>query len=402
MDPKRRLARKILLGSLLALGLVTGIVQSLVLRLDASIERHRAEIAALLDDVPVRHSNRPALAAPEEPGNVWDLLRPAFDALWALQEPTPMAEISTNLEANFNAHGSVQPTRPLLERGSDALEACRQSRRRSALDWTGPIDPDLCHKAARAGRALCSRGFLAWQEGRDAEAMDWLLTALSVAYDAARLAQKDTGRVLVVIERWVCEDARCVMEEQGLTAAELDDVGRRLDQLRAQRPPLSPLFRTSGAQRRKDFLEDCALRASLEAEHEDLGLPVKVGWRDLWVAKLYRARVLTGIRAGMEEAGAVPWTGGVNPFDECQRLHSRYREDVLAWLSAEADLGVLGPQRLEAFRAALSCARFQAATGRLPATVDEVGVRPSFKLDGDTLLPPGLPGDENWKLGRRP
>jgi hypothetical protein len=364
------LIRKILLGTLAALALVGGTGGSLYHRAGTSIETHRAEIATLLDDLPLRHAARPALLQPEEPGNVWELLRPAFESLRGqLEMQTNPAYISSAMEANFDLRGIPGDTPRLLEEARAALDACRRSMRRSRVEWNGPLDPDLPYKAARAGRALSSMGLKCWQEGRDAEAMDWLLTALSVAYDAARLGQHRTWEVLQVIEFWVFSDARSLLGEQGLSTAELSEFERRFDQLRAQRPPLALAFQVKGAQARREFLEE------MEHPYDHTEVP---GWKDLNSWRIHTARVLTGLRSAFEDAGRMTWSAGTHVADQWDRLGRARREEIVERLSIDPGGEVRSLIRLESFRIALACARFQSAQGRMPQTVEEAGYVPDL------------------------
>jgi hypothetical protein len=396
--------RKILLAILCVLALVGGVGGSLYRRVGSSIATHRAEIAALLDDLPLRHATRPALLLPEEPGNVWEVLGPAFESLRDLQEMrTTPDSIWNGMESNFNLRGIPADTPRLLEDGRAALDACRLSMRRSALDWKGPLDPALPYMAARAGRALSSKGLLCWQEGRDAEAMEWLLTALSVAYDAARLGQHRTWEVLHVIEDWVLEDARFLLSEQNLTAAELTDFERRLDQLRAQRPPLTLAFQIEGAEARKDFLEQLQEPGF---PHDDTAGP---GWKDLYSWRIYTARMLTGLRSGFDDAGRMSWSSATDVAAQWSRLCQVQREEVQERLLINPGGEVNLLVRLEAFRVALACARFQSAQGRMPLTIEETGYAPDLdlrrvKLEGNSLSVPiyGTYTDQTtWKIGRR-
>jgi len=396
------MTRKILLGALIALALVGGVGGSLYHRAGTSIETQRAEIAALLDDLTLRHSVRTALLLPEEPGNVWELLGPAFESLRGLLE-LQTTSISSAMEANFNLRGVPGDTPRLLEEARTALDACRRSMRRSTLDWNGPLDPDIPYKLARAGRALSSMGLKCWQEGRDAEAMDWLLTALSVAYDVARLGQYQTWAVLYVIEAWVLEDAGFVLEEQNLTTAELTEIERRFDQLRAQRPSLALAFQVQGAEARRYFLKEVEQPGS---PYDHTNGP---GWRDLHSRRLYTARMLTGIRSVCEDAGRMTWTSATDAVGEWSRVTQAQQEEVEVRLSIHPGNEVLLLIRLESFRAALACARFQAAQGRMPGTIEETGFAPvlgacsvaivdhtfSVRISGAT--------EEGtiWKIGRR-
>jgi hypothetical protein len=246
-------------------------------------------------------------------------------------------------------------------------------------------------------------GLKCWQEGRDAEAMDWLLTALSVAYDTARLGQYQTWPVFRVIEDWVLEDAWFVLEEQNLTAAELAELERRFDQLRAQRPPLALAFQVQGAEARRSFLEEVEQPGS---PYDHTAGP---GWKDFFSRRIYIARMLTGLRSQSDDARLMTWTPGTEGADPWNRLRMAQGEEVAERQSINPPGEVHSQIPLEVFRAALACARFQAAQGRMPRTIEETGFAPDLGARGlaigdHTLSVKTSDGSEEvmiWKIGRR-
>jgi hypothetical protein len=423
--PKRRLSTALILGAALfviaaaAFGLGAFALQ----RADAAIRFHAAEVQAADREGPTRTGSRGPIEGPEEAGSAWDLLTPALDGVWALADPSEDG-ISTRSEPNFTAHGAAGNTPELLERAAPHLEACRRSLRRRVLDGPGPSNLWLtAQKAARVCRALCSKGFIAWQDGRDAEAADWLITALSVAQDVARSGEGHDYGLLHVTEAWVSEEAKYLFSEQGLTESQLREFERRLDVLRANRPLPTMEPWDWGVQARREVLEESAwVDVPNPAGNQDgVKLADAVGWRDFWSPRLQKARVLAGLRDAAVQSQTLPWNSSGDLLPAWASLGAKYRpEDVRQiWEKYQSFSVILvADLRWDFLRAAAAVARFEAARGRRPENLAETGVvvtmsRP-FSIEDDrivldlttgvtdSLLYFGLaPVEVNWHLRRR-
>jgi hypothetical protein len=358
-------------------------------RADAAILFHRAEVKAADREVPTRTGTRGPIEGPEEGGSAWDLLTPALDGVWALADPSEEG-ISLRSEPNFTAHGAPGDTLRLLELSAPHLEACRRSLRRSVTDGPGPTDAHLVvDKAVRVCRALCSKGFLAWQDGRDSEAVDWLITALSVAHDVARLGDLYSRGLLHVTEAWVSEETKYLFSEHGLTETQLRELERRLDVLRSGRPLPTAEVWDWGVQIRRSVLEG---RAWVDAP-DNVQLADAVGWRDFWSPRLQKARVLAGLRDAALQAQTLPWnsSGGLAPA--WASLCARYRPDDVKqlWDQPSSFCVELVPAlRWDFLRAVAAAARFESANGRMPKDLVETGAildlsRP-VTIEGNRIL----------------
>jgi hypothetical protein len=395
--PERRL-HWTLIGSValvLSLGAGLGGRSFILHRSGAAIESHQAELAQIEQRPLNPRPTRPAIEGPPEAGSVWDLLRPAMRATWGMDpEGSSSSPISPASEANFNLHGIPAGTLLLLEASRPHLEACRRSLRRGVLDWEGPALEDLPYQATRICRALCSMAFRSWQEGRDAEAVDWLITALSVAQDVARIGQKESRTLLRVVEDWAVEESRFLLSEQGLSAGELEDFERRLDLLRSLRPTPAAEVREWGARIRREVLEDTAVVEIPVLQHETgtARLSETVGWRDLYSTQLQLARVLTELRDAAEESVFLPWNSSGALEAGWTALSLRYRPGDVRQLWSQAP--GFGPElqaalRWDLLRIAVAAARFLAAHGRMPQDLAElrIPVHPSrpVAIEGVTL-----------------
>lgn len=378
---------------------------SLFRGVDGRIEAHRTEIAAWFEDLPIRRSTRPALLEPAEPGNVWDLLRPAMDEvgdLYPLEDASTYGEES---DPDLDWRGIPAETPRLIERATPALEQCRRAMHRSVLDWTGPVDPSLPVKAGRIGRALCTKAIQAWEQGRDAEAAEWLVVAMGVAQDAARLGQRHSWATLRVVERWACREARLILGLQDLTAEELGLVSHRLQALRSARPPFVLPLREAGALVRQNILEDDIFLPDGEGGSIPY-LPLKAGWRDLYSHRVLRLRLLNGVRQGVEELADLEPARRPSLSDRAARIRSRYSPRDVAQLLPDifTDEDIV-LHRLEQFRLAVEFARAARESGTFPRQLSVDGVPVDLGSGSES----GVLGAEEqardlelvWIVGRR-
>ena len=365
------------------------------------IEAHRVEIASLLEELAARSSTRPAILEPAEPGNAWDLLRPALDEvgeLYPLDKPEYFRDTS---DADLDWRGIPADTPQLIERATPALEQCRRAMHRSSLGWTGPIDPWLPSKVGRIGRALCTKAIQAWEQGRDAEAAEWLVVAMGVAQDGARLGQRHSWNTLRIVERWACQEARLMMGGHDLTLEELGLLSRRLHVLRSIRPPFSLPLREAGALVRQNVLDGDVQLPNCEEDSYR-----QVGWKDLYSVRLRRLRILNGLRRGVEEFAALDPTRRPSLESRADAIRSRYpAEDVAPLLP---DFFVEEDQvlcRLERFRLAVEFARAKAESGRYPQQLRVDGVPVDLGDQSETGILFGEDGHRDlelvWIVGRR-
>ncbi|HEV3028035.1 MAG TPA: hypothetical protein VG457_10715, partial [Planctomycetota bacterium] len=197
-----------------------GIRQLAVQRAEASIEQHRAEVTRLMACTPY-HPAPPLVSHPWGADNYWDLVHPAIDALWVVQGSlTDSGELNDDRP---DERKISEQTLAELQAAEDHVEACRRAVTRPVRDWKGPPDELLLSKGSLAGRALCLKGILAWRHGRDADAVDWILAALTVAQETTRFDEYPSEEMLRGVEEWAVETGRLLLSKQGLSAAQLDD-----------------------------------------------------------------------------------------------------------------------------------------------------------------------------------
>jgi len=373
--------------------------------LNALLEEHRRECVAIKKTFPVDVSPRPAILGPEEPGNVWELLVPAYAGMQTLDE-------SCNY-AHFDPTDTTMDVPRWIARAGPSLELCRRAARRRDRTWRGPLDPNT-RFAGLTVRALSTKGLLLWRDGQDAEAAEWMLVALTIATDDAALHGYWGDQK--VEEGWVVQDLRDLLSRQSLTVAQLEDLGRRLDLLRSLRVPFPLELRLMGAMARRSILESECYEA---AECDLSGSPARrwsdmVGWQDFWSVRYAKVRILNDIRRCGRELEGISWRDPRAAMTEAERILGSYQGRLVqrkllykgsccAEEESLIDLAVLS--------ASVECARFQALHGRLPRTWEEAGLPASATLGihlGESgLLPPGSSSGNcsrpnvEWLIGRR-
>jgi hypothetical protein len=339
-------------------------------RLDGLLEDHRRECALILGEFPVDLTPRPAILGPAEPGNVWDCYRPAFAALKA-QDPDAHWELSAEMATLFQIWEVPATPPPWLQAAEPSLDLCRSGARRRDLAWQGPKDPGLEAAAFRAVKALCSRSFLAWRAGRDADAAEDLVAALTLTGDVGRLG--GSGEFLRLAEPHILDHFSKLLSLQGLSASQLEALEHQVDLVRAARLGFRHRLREAGARGRLEVLDH-----DPEVQDEISGfrfpLSQKIDGRDLYSLRLAKVRILRAIRSCGRDLESVAWTPGAAPSAEMQRILSGYEgrhvTDLMPyyWVAAKQEENVLN---LEILSLALRCARYQAVHGRLPASGTE-------------------------------
>ncbi len=393
----------VVLGVLVFLGLA---VLGMHFRLDAGLDEHRRECLAIQQKNPVNLSPRPAILEPEEPGNVWELLNSAFDGM--VEATGDSCDYSY-----FDRDGTGEVPRWVAAAGP-SLDLCRRAARRRDRTWKGSLYPDPRWDTLTV-RALSTKGLLLWRQGRDAEAAEWMLVALTVATDAAALRGNWSNQRMA--EREVFQDLRDLLSQQSLTAAQLEDVGRRLNLLRALRAPFASELQQTGAWTRQAILESRVYEAAtcdLSGEPALLWNNM-VGWRDFWSVRYAKVRVLDDIRSCGRDLERVSWADSRVAMSDVERIFNTYQGPLVAKklpyrgsCCQEEDCQV----QWNVLSVAVACARFQAIYARLPRSWEEAGI-PASAVPGVHLGTEGLrsPGSSSgnclnqsavdWPIGRR-
>jgi len=330
--------------------------------LDSALERHRRECTAIRNTFPEDTSPRPAILDPEEGGNVWELLIPAV---------VRIDDLDPNID-NFDAHGIPGQTPRLIELAGPDLEFCRLAARRRDRSWSGPRLAETV-SPRKAILALSSKALLLWRNGRDAEAAEWIVTALTVATDFSALTgdigyQGDAATL-------VNQDLRDLLSEHSLTAAQLEDLGRRLNLLHSLQLPFNHHIRRSFAEFQLEVLEQDPWIGD-DGSGKSGELSTLIGWKDCFSVRVAKVRLLCDLRSCRRELERVTWRTP-SSITEASRIVDTYRNPYVrsllssrygfkSWQSELGDLGI--PDVM------IQCARFQAERGRLPRTWEEAGI----------------------------
>jgi hypothetical protein len=384
MTRRRRTA--IVLGVIVAILALPAIYLAwLHVQVGGALSRREIEINAVLEGVSERSWRVPPVLGSPEPGNGWDLLRPA---LKEIQDADPLQ---------------------ILLRES-ALERCRQALRRSAWEWSGAAEPDLAQKVDRASQAFWAKANQAQKAGRDAEVLEWSIAACSVAQMAAWTGQEGTWASMQRVERWLCDLAHLVLSGHHLMATDLLEAERRIDQLRANRPPFRIRLRLCAAQDANRLLRNQIYALSDDPAVPPIPLLDTAGWRDLYSRNVFAARILNDIDDCVRQMEALSWSPSGTFGERAEAIRSQSRFDTVrsllpGWRELTHEQETL--LRLDLFRLALAFARAQMQTGRFPSSASDAGLPMDLglplRVDDDRIEPqPGEPLVELvWVIRRR-
>jgi hypothetical protein len=397
---------------------------------EKSIAEHQSEIQRETACV-VYQAPGPMTPHPWGEDNLWDLLHPSFDAIGKLK---PIYDELQGSYGSFPDLKEIEGIAGSLQEAKQDLEACRRALKRSNRDWRGERDPDLPSKTHLAASFLCLKATLDWKQGLDAEAMDGILVALEIAQITGRLEQDRTRAqqgyfelcgydLMLTVESWAGEAARHILSGHRLSPAQLTEVERRLDALRATRlSPTTPLLINWEVRVRRSVLEpnfsvlmrDAAGVASRRNLRENLGL------RDLYDERIRTSRVLGSIRRGALNAANLRWneSTALEPlWEACCLGYTEYEVDQLWSLSPGFEAVYRHLLRWDLLRVAVGVARYEAANNQMPLTLDNAGVgeilaRPVTLKDNTFIAspyPPGMtaspdpvdPNNWTWTIHRR-
>jgi len=366
----RRRRTTLVLGVIVAiLALPALYLAWLQLQVGRALSRREIEINALLEDVPQRSWSVPPVLGSPEPGNGWELLRPALK--------------------------EVRDADPLQDPFRDqALEHCRRALRRSSWEWSGPAEADLARKVDQASRAFWAKAYQAQKDGRDVEVLELSIAAVSVAQMAAWTGQEGTWTAMQTVERWLCDLTQLVLSGHQLTAAELLEVERRIDRLRANRPAFRLRLQLCAAQNAKRLLRNDIYVLSDDPGVSPIPLLDTAGWRDLYSRNVFAARILNNVDDGVRQMESLSWSPSGTFGERAEAVRSQSRFDSVRslfpdWRELTHEQETI--LRLDLFRLALAFARAQMQTGRFPSSASDAGLPMDLglplRVGGDRIEP---------------
>jgi hypothetical protein len=372
----RRIHRIVLIALVALIALPASYLVRLQLQVGRTLNQYEAEIKAVLEDVPVRSwSVQPVFGSPE-PGNGWELLAPALKEIhdcYPFVGSGTLRQKDPNLDSDV-VQGDFPRLIPVLD---SALQHCRQALRRSTWEWSGPPDPDLAEKVNRASRAFWAKAYFSRKTGRDAEALEWLIAACSVAQMAAWTGQEGTWGSMQSVERWLYGDAQLTLSGHDLTAAALLDIEHRVDLLRANRPPFRLRLRLCAAQTANRLLGNQIYELSDDPAVPPVPLLATAGWRDLYSRNVFAARILNDLDARVRQLEAMSWSPSGTSSQRAEDIRSQCRLDTVrsllpSWQEFTHEQETL--LRLDLLRLALAFARAQAQSGLFPKSASDAGL----------------------------
>lgn len=358
----------------LALAAVAGlIVWDTHRRADAALVRNAEEARERLAAFQARGAERPPFDPPGVDGNAWEVYRKVIGPLSSLpaDEQETVDADSLGLPIDDEALGVVfLKVEPLILGLREGL-----NRKSVDPDVLGPgkvfadISPALnSAKVLGAGVAHLHR------MRQDARALEWSAYGLAFAQDVGRRSCVLGLLVRDVLEGIFVGNLTLVLNQHGLSGAQLEAFARRLDVLDAARPTLEEAWES----------EEIYMRGTLsgDAWAADAASPDLAGWRDLGSLKVARARALEELARLFEEGRGVMRRPTHERAAEAERLRTHWERSENKIVSTAGpglfkvfNKDVVALQSRTMLRLALAVAWYEAEKGTFPATLAELAPR---------------------------
>lgn len=247
---RRRQAAGILAVLVLLLGIPGGCYWSWLADADAILDRGEREWAEAIARVRAADDARPALFAPEEPGNAWEIYTSALNAFKALpgsdrdKSPTHRGPPAPPDLAEFE---------PVFERCKPILEELRRALRRPRVNPDLRYEEDLEMSLPLLGPALGAAKFfsdgiaLRRQQGRWKEALELSVLLAGLGADLEHKGPTIASLLRVVVEDTTFRRLRESLESHSFDAGDLEWAGTALERLESGRRDILEEFRVDAA-----------------------------------------------------------------------------------------------------------------------------------------------------------
>jgi hypothetical protein len=237
---KRRIWLRVAIGFGVAAAIVAGVVIDLKRKAAKILERHDAATRAKVEEFRGRSWPRVALFGKAAAGNRWDDLTKALDSFDAIPQ-SDVDELPTFRDDNAGKPDPEKIDAVLAKHATcvDLLRtACRRDMLRPTYAYEQGYNMNLTYisKAMTASRYLAAAAERLHELGRDREAADHVLLALSVGQDTAAGGPIMNRLVEFACEQHAIRAMRKILEGHAMSAAELREFGATLDRLWASRP----------------------------------------------------------------------------------------------------------------------------------------------------------------------
>lgn len=238
---KRRIWLRVLIGCSIASAIVAGVFVDVHRKATSILKKHEDSALARIGEFRTRSWPRVVMFGEALPGNRWDELTKALDAFDAI----PQADVDV-LPGFQDAAPDWKPNPEkidaVLARHQGCVDqlraACRRDMLRPLYAYEHGYSMELPYitKALQACRYLAAASERAHELGRDREAADHALLALSVAQDMGCGGPIVSRLVEHVGEAHGIRAMRNILKSHSLSPGELQDIGQTIDRLWASRP----------------------------------------------------------------------------------------------------------------------------------------------------------------------
>ena len=330
---KRRIWFRVALGIAVAVAIVLGVMIDLKRKASAILKRHEEATLAKVAEFRGRSWPRVVLFGQAAAGNRWDDFTKALDAFDAIPQ-ADLDELPGFQDSDPDWKPDPEKIDAVLARHQGCVDqlraACRKDTLRPAYAYEQGYNMDLPYisKAMSASRYLAAAAERAHELGRDREAADHAVLALSVGQDTGVGGPVINRLVEFACEQHAIRAMRKIVAGHALSAGELQELGTTLDRLWASRPRQLESFE----------IEDSTSRLGLVMALNDpaagtlWGGPAK-SWRYFFSANLLMAEALNEYEIFFAEAARLDPLRGPELLEAAQALErktKRSRNPIVA------------------------------------------------------------------------
>jgi len=405
---KRRIWLRVAIGVAVAAAIVFGVVIDLQRKASAIFKRHEEATHAKTAEFRDRSWPRAVMFGEAVAGNRWDDLTQALDAFDAV----PQAD----LDELPGFHDSDPAWKPdpekidaVLARHQSCVDllraACRKDRLRPAYAYEQGYNMNLPYitKAMTASRYLAVAAERLHERGRDREAADHVLLALSVGQDTSAGGPVINRLVEFSCEQHAMRAMRKILEGHSLSAGELQDLGAALDRLWASRPRQLESFE----------IEDAISRLGLVMAIDDpaaaqlWGGPAK-SWRYFFSAHLLMAEALNEYEIFFAEVEKVGRLRGPELRDAATALERKTKKsrnpivaEALPTLARSFRREMMTGMNWSLMRTGVALAAYEMEHGAWPTKLEDLVPRYLPKVADCPLSgkPVGMSAGKLWAFG---
>src|SRR6185503_2709022 len=324
-EMKRRTWLGVLIGVAVAVAIVAGVFIDLKRKAAAILEKHERATLAKIEEFRSRSWPRVVMIGEALKGNRWDDLTKALDAFDGIPK-VDLDELPGFQDSDPDAKGDPERIDAVLAKHQSCVDqlraACRRNDLRPPYAYEDAYSMDLPYvtKAIQACRYLGVVAGRLHELGRDREAADAALLALSVAQDMDCGGPAVNHLVGIVCEQHGTRALRKVIEAHALSAGDLLEIGAMLDRLWGSRPRVLESLE----------IEDTIARLGLVRLVDDRNGAAAIGWggapkswRHFFSVTLMFAEALNEYEVFFAEAMRIDALRGPERREAADALHRR-------------------------------------------------------------------------------